>query len=101
MSDGESIRGAFDAPIIKRRLIPVLDRVLLAHPRTVGESYTEHAGIASRFGATMIVGGVKCLVHAILPAVFERSASDCVAKLNGELSRRRAASADSFPDYVI
>ena len=79
----------------------IFDRLLLAHPRTVGESYAEHAGIAGRFGATMVVGGLKCLVHAVLPAVFERSASDCVARLNAELTRRRAASADSYPDYVI
>lgn len=79
----------------------MIDRLLLAHPRTVGERYPEHARIAGRFGATMVVGGLKCMIHAILPAVFERSASDCVAKLNGELTRRRAASADSFPDYVI
>lgn len=79
----------------------LIDRLLLAHPRTVGESYAEHAGIASRFGATMVVGGVKCLIHAMLPAVFERAASDCVTRLNGELTRRRAASAESYPDYVI
>ena len=79
----------------------LFDRMLFAHPRKVGESYAEHAGIASRFGATMMLGGVKCLAHAILPTVFERSASDCVAKLHGELDRRRRASADSYPDYVI
>ena len=79
----------------------LFDRLLLSHPRTVGESYVEHAGIAGRFGATMVVGGVKCLVHAVVPAVFERSASDCVARLNGELTRRRAASAVAYPDYVI
>jgi hypothetical protein len=79
----------------------LIDRLLLAHPRTVGESYAEHAGIATRFGATMVVGGVKCLIHAVLPSVFERAASDCVTRLNGELTRRRAASAESYPDYVI
>jgi len=79
----------------------LIDRLLLAHPRTVGESYTEHFGIAGRFGLTMVVGGLKCLAHAVLPSVFERSASDCVGKLNGELTRRRAASADAYPDYVI
>lgn len=79
----------------------IVDRMLLAHPRKVGESYAEHAGIASRFGVTMVAGGLKCLAHAVLPAVFERSASDCVAKLHGELDRRRRASADSYPDYVI
>lgn len=79
----------------------LLDRLLFAHPRTVGESYAEHAGIASRFGATMVAGGVKCLIHAVVPSVFERSASDCVARLNGELTRRRAAATDIDPDYVI
>ncbi len=79
----------------------LIDRLLLAHPRTVGESYFEHAGIAGRFGATMIVGGAKCLAHAVLPALFERSASDCVARLNGELTARRRAAAEAYPDYVI
>jgi Flp pilus assembly pilin Flp len=79
----------------------LIHRLLFAHPRTVGETYVEHARIAGRFGATMVVGGVKCLVHAVLPAVFERAASDCVARLNGELTRRRAAAPDANPDYVI
>ena len=79
----------------------LIDHLLFAHPRTVGETYVEHAGIAGRFGATMVAGGVKCLIHAVVPSVFERSASECVARLNGELTRRRAASADAYPDYVI
>lgn len=79
----------------------LLARWFLAHPQTVGETYPEHAGIAGRFGAVMVIGGIKCLIHAIFPAVFERSASDCVAKLNSELTRRRAASAHAYPDYVI
>lgn len=97
MSDGRTILTSAETPVARG----VVDRLLFAHPRTVGESYAEHAGIASRFGATMVVGGLKCIVHAILPAVFSRSASDSVAKLHGELERRRRASADSYPDYVI
>ncbi|WP_133365256.1 DUF6356 family protein [Qipengyuania sediminis] len=77
------------------------DRLLFAHPRSLGESYAEHAAIAARFGGAMVAGGVKCLVHAIVPAFYARAASDCVAELNGELARRRAASADVYPDYVI
>ncbi len=76
-------------------------RLFLEHPATVGESYFEHAGIAARFGMTMVIGGAKCILHAAVPAIFERAASDCVARLNGELTSRRAASADDFPDYVI
>lgn len=95
------MRPSLDSAGDSQRRGGLIDRLLLAHPRTVGETYPEHAGIAGRFGATMVFGGLKCLIHAVLPAVFERSASDCVAKLNGELIRRRAASADAFPDYVI
>ncbi len=76
-------------------------RWFLEHPRTVGEDYWEHAGIASRFGGRMIAGGLKCMVHAVFPAVCKTAASDCVAGLNGELQSRRRAAADSYPDYVI
>lgn len=89
------------APSAPRKTGGLFDRLVLAHPRTVGEGYFEHFAIAGRFGAAMVAGGLKCLLHAVLPAVFERSASDCVARLNGELTRRRAASAESYPDYVI
>ena len=101
MSDARRTRG--DSHQLVEAIVPggLIDRIFLAHPRTVGEGYVEHAGIASRFGARMVAGGVKCLAHAILPIVFERSASDCVAKLHGEQERRRRASADSYPDYVI
>jgi hypothetical protein len=95
MSNGPSI------PPASATTRGVFDRMLLAHPRTVGETYTEHFGIAGRFGATMLAGGLKCLVHAVLPSLFERSASDCVAKLNSELTRRRAAAPDAHPDYII
>lgn len=101
MNDRQILHPTPPAPGVGQPRGGMIDRLLLAHPRTVGETYTEHAGIAGRFGATMVVGGLKCLVHAILPAIFMRSASDSVAKLHGELERRRRASADSYPDYVI
>lgn len=101
MTDTDTMAGPVKAPAASRKFLPGVDRLLFAHPRTVGETYAEHAGIASRFGATMIAGGVKCMVHAVLPSVFERSASECVSRLNAELTRRRAASSDQYPDYVI
>lgn len=102
MSDGHTIPKARGPhPAIPAPRSNLLGRLLFDHPSKVGETYAEHAGIASRFGGSMVFGGLKCLVHAVLPAVFERSASDCVAKLHRELERRRRASADSYPDYVI
>ena len=39
-------------------------RLFTDHPASVGESYAEHFGVAGRFGAKMIVGGVGAVVHA-------------------------------------
>ena len=56
-------------------------RLFLDHPATVGESYAEHFGVASRFGLTMIKGGLGALVHAVVPApsglsaFFQRNAA--------------------------
>ena len=67
----------------------MIDRIFLSHPRSVGESYTEHAGVAARFGATMVVGGLACMLHAVLPSVFPRVASDRVKKLYAQMVARQ------------
>lgn len=68
----------------------MIDRLFLRHPRTLGESYVEHAGAAGRFGVAMIVAGLACLVHAIVPALFTRTGSDAVRRLHDRLGGRRA-----------
>ena len=69
----------------------VLNRWFLAHPRSVGESYWEHAAVAGRFGAVMVVGGIACLVHAVFPALFPRTASDRVKRLYQQMKSRQPA----------
>lgn len=80
-------------------------KLFLAHPASVNESYVEHMGIALRFGATMIVGGLACLAHAIVPAIFPRTASRTVRELNVELQARqdrfRRASGEWQLEYEI
>lgn len=78
----------------------MIDRMFLAHPRRVGETYAEHARIALVFGGRMIFAGCKCIVHGAIPALFPTAASDKVRELNGELDMRQRA-ADRYPDYVI
>ena len=67
----------------------MIDRIFLSHPRSVGETYTEHAGVAARFGATMVVGGLACMVHAVFPTLFARTASDRVKKLYAQMVARQ------------
>jgi hypothetical protein len=45
--------------------------------------------IASRFGLTMIGGGVVCLIHALFPALFERTGSTAIKRLYSEMVARQ------------
>lgn len=84
----------------------MLRRLFLDHPDAVGESYGRHLLVASRFGLTMIAGGAACLVHALVPALFQTTGSGTVKRLHGRLvATRDAARADTAQvrtvDYVI
>jgi len=52
------------------------------HLEAVGETYLQHLHRAARFAATMLVGGLACLVHALLPFFFVRTGSDCIRRLH-------------------
>jgi hypothetical protein len=69
----------------------MIDRIFLRHPRSVGESYTEHAGMAFGFGTRMIAGGLACLVHGIVPSLFTRTGSNTVKSLYGTMKSRQPA----------
>ncbi|MBB5709499.1 DUF6356 family protein [Sphingomonas xinjiangensis] len=77
----------------------MIDRIFLAHPRSVGESYGEHAATATRFGVAMIVGGAACIVHAVLPQLFARTASDTVKRLYAQMKARQPAFAQDKPAF--
>ncbi|HEY5644554.1 MAG TPA: DUF6356 family protein [Pseudomonadales bacterium] len=65
-----------------------LDKLLMAHPRDIGESYGEHAGHAAYIGTRMIGAGFACLVHALLPGLFVRTASRTVTDIQGMMTAR-------------
>ncbi len=52
------------------------------HPASVGESYVEHFGVAGRFGARMIVGGLGATLHACVPALCKTCGSRTVDALH-------------------
>ena len=66
-------------------------RLFLDHPASVGESYAEHFGVASRFGVAMIGGGLAGIVHAVLPFAFKTTGSRTVMRLNQQIVDKRAA----------
>jgi len=59
------------------------------HPASVGETYTEHMGMAASFGWRMVLGGIACLVHAVLPFLFEYTASNHIRCLHEQMVLKR------------
>ena len=63
-------------------------RLMTDHPTSVGESYLEHLVFATRFGASMIVGGLACCVHGVLPFLCTSTGSRTVLALHGRIRTR-------------
>ncbi len=59
----------------------MLVRLFTDHPKSVDESYFEHLLTASSFGISMVFYGLLCFVHALLPFLFEKSASRAIDRL--------------------
>jgi hypothetical protein len=72
-----------------------LERLFLAHPRSVGESYLEHSAFAFRMALRLIAAGGAALIHAILPCLCETTASRIIMAMNSEIVTRRAQAAAS------
>ena len=69
----------------------MLKRLFIDHPRSVEENYVEHFGVASRFGFTMIRGGVCALIHAVVPGWCITTGSDTIVRLNRIMVEQRRA----------
>lgn len=61
------------------------------HPQSVGESYGEHFAVATSFGSAMILGGLACMIHGVLPFLFTSTGSQTIKRLHERMvvSRRR------------
>jgi hypothetical protein len=85
-----------------------LDRVFLAHPRTVGESYLEHSAFALRIASRLLLAGSAALVHAIVPSLCQTTASRIILGMHADIVARRAkanqpqpaAALFSFAEYI-
>lgn len=70
-----------------------LHRLFTEHPESVGETYGEHMVRASCFGGRMVLAGLACMVHALLPFSFVRTGSQAIDELHARMqATRRAAS---------
>lgn len=63
-------------------------RAFVDHPASVNETYFEHALFAGRFSLVLFAAGTAALIHAIIPYLFESTASRMIANLHAMMQAR-------------
>ena len=64
-----------------------------AHLDSVGEDYAEHRRFAFGFGWAMVTGGLACMIHGLVPALFTDKGSRTVRRPQRRHRASRAARA--------
>lgn len=67
-----------------------LGRLFLDHPATVNESYFQHMRFAFGFAFWLAVAACAALIHAVIPALCETTASRILRRLHDRITRRHA-----------
>ncbi|MCC1494198.1 DUF6356 family protein [Cognatishimia sp. F0-27] len=63
-------------------------RVFLDHPGSVDETYFQHMRFAAGFGFWLAVAALAAFVHAFVPALCERTASQILRRLYARIENR-------------
>lgn len=64
-------------------------KTLLAHPADVDESYFQHLVTAFGFAARMLFAASACFVHALVPCLCTRTASNALNRLHEDVYQHR------------
>ena len=66
----------------------MLNKIFLDHPRQVNETYFQHGQFAFGYAFKLLVASMAAIVHALVPSLFERTASTIVAELHQKRHNR-------------
>ncbi len=59
--------------------------LLTDHPASVGETYMEHMAHATGFGTSLILAGIACLIHGLIPVWFVSTGSNTIRRLHDRM----------------
>lgn len=65
-----------------------IDRLFFDHPRSVNETYLDHMDVAMGISGQLFVAGIACFIHALIPGLFQTTASRIMTKLLHEQHTR-------------
>lgn len=68
--------------------LSVINRLFIEHPASVEESYFQHMRFALGFAFWLVIAGAAALVHAVVPALCETTASRILGRLTAKMKAR-------------
>lgn len=66
----------------------MISKVFLDHPRSVDETYLQHARFAGGFSLKLFGAAFAALIHAVIPAAFDKTASRMIADMYARTHNR-------------
>lgn len=78
----------------------MIRKAFTEHPQAVGETYWQHLAHASGFGVRMMIGGLACILHGVLPFLFVKTGSRQIETLHGKMVVSRSKLPQPL-DFVI
>lgn len=66
----------------------MIQRIFLDHPAKVDETFLQHMAFASSFAGKLFLAGGAALVHAVIPCLFEKTASSIINDLHARMHNR-------------
>jgi len=66
----------------------MISKVFLDHPRSVDETYLQHARFAGGFSLKLFGAAFAALIHALIPAAFDKTASRMIADMYASTHNR-------------
>lgn len=70
------------------RMTRTWQSIFVDHPQSVDETYFEHMRFAGAFAVRLLLASCAALIHAIIPCLFEKTASQMISAMHQRLTRR-------------
>jgi hypothetical protein len=72
--------------------------MFMAHPEALNESYGQHMGHAMSYAGRLFVAAFCAFVHGLFPFLFEKTASNAIREMHGEMTARGATRPVDAPE---
>ena len=59
------------------------------HCNQVNENYLKHMNVAVKISFSLFIASIMALIHAFIPALFEKSASNKIIKMYNYLQEKK------------